>query len=654
MLRRRPWIGLALAALGAAGIAFGLALAVGGDDYTGWDSPPDPRAVALVRGVTASRIEAFGTGDAFDAYVERLGRAASIQHRVDEAARAARVELLSFAEPEAEEAAADAPSSTGAESVTNNQEAGVDEGGIVKAHGDHLVILRHGRLFSAQLEADGSITPISRADAYPPGVTGGWYDEMLISGDTIVVIGYRYGSSGTEIGRFHIDGEGQIERVDTHFLTSDDYFSSRNYASRLIGQTLIFYMPYALLRPEYDGDEASMQVQLPGIRPDDGAAWDTILDSEEILRPVQPTIHPVLHTVVRCDLSQPELRCTARGVLGPAGRSFYVSREAVYVWVGSDRWGTAAGDERAVVYRMPLDGSAPIGAVRVAGTPIDQLAFREADGWLNVLVRSDGSGDAMWGAEAEASGSALALWRLPAAAFTDGVTDAPRGAFTLLPAVEGWSLHVRHVGDHVLYGAASSRWERDRARDLVVHPVAGGETAQIHLPHGVDRIDVLGDRAVAIGGAEDGLHFTAVDLGSEPRVVGAYVRAGVVESESRSHGFFYSMDGPEGGTLGLPIIQEGRNGWEPGSGAVLYLRVADGDAVDFTPLGTLDASAHVTEDHCVASCADWYGDARPLFYRGLVYALLGYELVHGRVEDGAMREVTRANLYEDQGRRVAE
>ena len=56
--------------------------------------------------------------------------------------------------------------------------------------------------------------------------------------------------------------------------------------------------------------------------------------------------------------------------------------------------------------------------------------------------------------------------------------EAPRGAFTLLPAVEGWSLHVRHVGDHVLYGAASSRWERDRARDLVVHPVAGGRPRQ--------------------------------------------------------------------------------------------------------------------------------------------------------------------------------
>ncbi|MEP6704006.1 MAG: hypothetical protein ABJB34_04310, partial [Acidobacteriota bacterium] len=30
------------------------------------------------------------------------------------------------------------------ESITNTQHAGVDEGGIVKVHGDHLVILRRG------------------------------------------------------------------------------------------------------------------------------------------------------------------------------------------------------------------------------------------------------------------------------------------------------------------------------------------------------------------------------------------------------------------------------------------------------------------------------------------------------------------------------
>ena len=36
-------------------------------------------------------------------------------------------------------------------SITNNQVANVDEGGIVKVHGDNLVILRRGRLFTVSI-----------------------------------------------------------------------------------------------------------------------------------------------------------------------------------------------------------------------------------------------------------------------------------------------------------------------------------------------------------------------------------------------------------------------------------------------------------------------------------------------------------------------
>jgi uncharacterized secreted protein with C-terminal beta-propeller domain len=42
------------------------------------------------------------------------------------------------------------------ESVTNVQHAGVDEGGIVKLHGDHLVILRRGRLFTVRIGDAGA------------------------------------------------------------------------------------------------------------------------------------------------------------------------------------------------------------------------------------------------------------------------------------------------------------------------------------------------------------------------------------------------------------------------------------------------------------------------------------------------------------------
>ena len=51
--------------------------------------------------------------------------------------------------------------------VINAQESGVDEGGLVKRHGDHLVILRRGRLFTVAI-ADDDLRPIAAIDALIP------------------------------------------------------------------------------------------------------------------------------------------------------------------------------------------------------------------------------------------------------------------------------------------------------------------------------------------------------------------------------------------------------------------------------------------------------------------------------------------------------
>ena len=95
-----------------------------------------------------------------------------------------------------------------AESITNVQTAGVDEGGIVKRAGEHLVILRRGRLFTVRVGGD-PLQPLAMLDAYAPGSNpqGAWYDELLISGSTVVVVGYSYARGGTEIGLFDLGDE---------------------------------------------------------------------------------------------------------------------------------------------------------------------------------------------------------------------------------------------------------------------------------------------------------------------------------------------------------------------------------------------------------------------------------------------------------------
>jgi hypothetical protein len=62
---------------------------------------------------------------------------------------------------------------------------------------------------------------------------------------------------------------------------------------------------------------------------------------------------------------------------------------------------------------------------------------------------------------------------------------------------------------------------------------------------------------------------------------------------------------------------------------VLFLRDRD---LDFRPLGALQAGPWTGDDACRASCVDWYGNARPLFVGDRVFALLGYELVEGRLQ----------------------
>ncbi|MBI3917720.1 MAG: beta-propeller domain-containing protein, partial [Betaproteobacteria bacterium] len=275
-----------------------------------------------------------------------------------------------------------------AESITNVQHAGVDEGGIVKLHGDHLVILRRGRLFTVGIR-NRELKPVSVIDAFGDGIEprGAWYDEMLISGDTIAIIGYSYARGGTEVGLFEISSSGQLSYKATYHLRSNDYYSSRNYASRLIGSKLIFYSPLFinLWRGNPMASLPAMRRWHRDAKPEDFkriAPATRIYRTDEDLDPYQGV---ALHTVSICDLAQPELECESTTVLGLPGRVFYVSANSVFVWTTARRRTGQASTPSSAVFRIPLDGSAP-SALKTAGSPIDPFSFLEGeDGFLNVL-----------------------------------------------------------------------------------------------------------------------------------------------------------------------------------------------------------------------------------------------------------------------------
>lgn len=533
------------------------------------------------------------------------------------------------------------------DSITNVQHAGVDEGGIVKRHGDYLVVLRRGRLFTVSIR-DRELKPIAWIDAYGPRIDprGAWYDEMLVHGDTIVVIGYSYARGGTEIGLFEITPDGGFLHKSTHHLRSNDYYSSRNYASRLIGGKLVFYTPLQLNPFSPDPGAA-----FPALRRwREGAAaseFKRIAPATRVYRtddPIDPYQGVALHTVTVCDLEAKEFSCEASAVLGAPGRVFYVSPGSVYVWTTPWRRGPAS-ESPAAVFRMPLDGGAP-SALKTAGSPIDQFSFHEGgDGFLNVLVRSNGRGDGMWAAESTAG--ELALLRVALAEFSDGRASAPSERYVPLPRpTGGHALQNRFIGAYLLYGAGAG-WRRPGAatasRVYAIDYAGGGTVYGLPLAHGVDRIESMGGGSVVVGSDGKDLHFTSLRLDRHPATVHRYVRPDAAQGETRSHGFFFKAESADDGLLGLPIIGAGQGAGrqlrQPAA-SLLFLR---SQSLALTELGALASRPGESgrSDGCRASCVDWYGNSRPLFLGNRVFALLGYEIVEGRVHAGRIGETRR-------------
>jgi hypothetical protein len=622
----------------------------------GAETPANNAAGVVRESGSPDRLSAFGTAAEVRRYFDAV--------RALEARQAARyrgapggVEAAAAAPAAAPTPQAPAASATGTTaanaSITNNPEQGVDEGDIVKAHGDYLVILRRGRLFTVRV-GDGAPRPVAMVDAFAPGATpASWYDEMLVEGNTVVVLGYGYNSGGTEVNLFDLDAGGHLTYRSTLFVRSSDYYSSRNYATRVVGHQLVMYLPVPLT--SYENRDAP---NLPAVRYSRGDSWTSVIDYGHLYRPVQSAgTSPLVHTVLFCDLRVAPTQCRAEGVIGPYSRTFYVSGRAVYVWVTGGRDARTADPDPsagaresapgAVLYRFPLDGSDP-GAIAARGAPVDQFSFRETDEELQVLVHADGGGDGMWGPEV--TRGALALLRVARARFGADVADVPREAYRALPgAGESYTLQNRFVGTYLLYGTGNG-WVpagSTAQHQVFAHAIDSGETTPLALPHAVDRIEPLGRDAVVVGSEGNDLHFTALALDARPTVADSYVRQGASQGETRSHGFFYNPDGERSGVLGLPLRSAGQPGYmqlAEGSAEVAFLRVR---ALHFTPLGGLRASAMQTapQDGCRASCVDWYGNARPIFYRGQILALMGYELLAGRIANEQMEETARTDYF---------
>lgn len=542
--------------------------------------------------------------------------------------------------------------------ITNVQEAGVDEGDIVKMWGDILIILRRGRLFTVDT-AGGGLRPVDWIDAFPQGASPDdydWFDEMLVVDGWVVVIGYSYAGDGSDIIRFRLSERGDLTYVDAHRLSSDDYYSSRNYASRLIGERLIVYSPQYVR-----GDDP--EAALPTLSRLDAGA---VTGSRPLLRAIDVHVDPeplgqsggAVHTVTSCDLTARDFSCTASAVMGPPGRTFYVSNDAVYLWLSRYRR-TAQPDglSDSILYRLPLDGGRPA-AVSVHGGPVDQFSFEEdaQAGLLHVLVVSDGAGDAMWAPEfAE---DAAALLTIPLGRFDEGRESVRDSDYRFLPRApdNAYRLHNRFVGRHLLYTSSTSSWGDVGLTLLTIVPLDGCAEIRLMLGGSTERIEQMGRDALVVTRGED-VTFRTIALEPDtesqtrwfsPRLSDVYVLPRSRGAESRSHAFFYQPDvnSPDGefGVLGLPVIREyEQTDLEFDQAAdMAFLRRGNNR---LRLMGMLESRPDLQRpDRCIVSCIDWYGDARPIFVGDRIFALLGYELVEGAPRERGIVEIQRVNF----------
>ena len=223
----------------------------------------------------------------------------------------------------------------------------------------------------------------------------------------------------------------------------------------------------------------------------------------------------------------------------------------------------------------------------------------------------------------------------------------PSSSYRALPKPEGYAFQNRFVGRYLIYGTGSGWGSRRRMLRSGTCFVdwARGNSHQLKLPHGVDRIEQMGADAVVVGALTVKTCTSALRLGQWPEIVSRYTRKEASQGELRSHGFFYKPEGDGSGMLGFRSACR----VERVTGTCLKIQprscFCETTRYSFSEIGELGSQPErAIDDQCRASCVDWYGNARPLFLRGRVFALLGYEIVEGRLDDGRMHELQRSEL----------
>ena len=560
-------------------------------------------------------------------------------------------------------------------SITNNQMRGVDEGDIVKQIGQYLIVLQDGRLFAIDTRPGGrpGMALADRIDVYRGPGSATWYDEMLVQGDRIVVAAFSYREAASELSVFRLGEDGRFHREGVFLISSNDYYSANNYATRLVGDSLVVYTPFALHR--WSGFRARGRLRWPTVRrwlpPAErraaAAARTPLFDGREVYRPVRDTLMPTLHAISVCPLGPLEagrdLSCRTTAFVGLQSAQLYVTSSHAYLWINgrqdegrggvpgrcrSREWNSLGDIQPASAYRVRVgDGLLEVLAAR--GQPIDQFSFEANETRFRALLRLDPIG--CW--PYSASGPSLAFLDMPLSAFGQRVREVSDRLYTALPSTQTNAIANRFTDRYLVYGGLAERDGPNTEDEPAVPPAfvvpveRPEDVRRLPLRHNVQRAERAGDDIVLTGYRDrSGLRISLIDLARRPRVASTVHLPGRFESEGRSHAFNSLIEPDGSGIMGIPTVAERnlRHAWRSDASDVSFLTAdAQGRLSSVGLLAGEDGQRNPSY-RCEVSCIDWYGNSRPIFTDGRIFALAGTDLVEGRLAHGRIGEIGRLDL----------
>jgi hypothetical protein len=558
--------------------------------------------------------------------------------------------------------------------ITNNQMRNVEEGDIVKQINQYLLVLQDGRIFVVDTKGGRPgghrLLLADRVDVYRDPKEEMWYDEMLVFGDRILITGYSYDEESTELSVFRLDtASGRLKREGVFYISSNDYYSSSNYATRLIGDNLVIYTPFEAsdMTPGYDWPVVRRWTPEDS-REDQGRP---LFDATQIYRPVRSFEDPTVHTVSVCPLGPVgpgrELECRSTAFIGPDTAQWYVTETDAFLWMTSrdeHSYDSQACDSPgpedflpALAYRVPVDHSAP-GLVAARGVPPDQFSLHSVGGRFLALLK-----ERQRYCRGERTPQAqLAYLDIALSDFGPTVRDVPDGRYSALPGVGSHYVANRFTDRYLVYGSLGSyrRGLSEKASPPVYAVPVGspGDVRPLNVGHSVIRAEQAGDDIVLTGYRDrDGLQVTLIDLDRRPRIASSVRLDQRFESEGRSHAFNSLIETDGSGVMGLPTIsgqnRSSRAAWRSSASDLSFLTVDRSGRL--SRIGELERRVDYGSDDdddedgipgysCEVSCVDWYGNSRPIFTDGRVFALTGTEMIEGRIYPGEIMEVQRLNI----------